>query len=130
MTDTPAPSSDNGAPAAAAAAGDTANQQHMIPKARLDEEVGKRRALEAELTAVADAFLTEVPEALKPLIPEGLSPAEKIKWFQKAKATGVFGKGTVEVPETDTGKPKVTPKDVDLSQLPPMARIARGYGKK
>jgi len=128
MTDTPASSSDNGAPAPAA----SEKADHMIPKARLDEEVGKRRALETELTAIADAFLSEVPETLKPLIPEGLSPADKIKWFQKAKATGVFGGGkeTVKVPETDTGKPKVTPKDVDLSQLPPMARIAHGYGKK
>lgn len=128
MTDTPASPSDNGAPATDAAK----SMEHMIPKARLDEEVGKRRALETELSAVADAFLSEVPEALKPLIPEGLSPADRIKWFQKAKATGVFGggTGTVNVPETDTGRPKTTPREIDLSTLPPAAKLAAGYARK
>jgi len=128
MTDTPAPAPDSAVPATDAAK----SMEHMIPKARLDEEVGKRRALETELSAVADAFLSEVPEALKPLIPEGLSPADKIKWFQKAKGTGVFGggAGTVNVPETDTGKPKTTPREIDLSTLPPAAKLAAGYARK
>jgi len=122
----PSPVDDTADPAAAGAK--TADTP-MIPKARLDEEIGKRRALEEELSATADALLAEVPEHLKALIPADLGPAAKIKWFREARKTGVFG-GTTQVPETDSGKPKVTPRDQDLSTLPPVARMARAYGTK
>jgi hypothetical protein len=51
----------------------------MIPKARLDEEIGKRKAVEADLAAMCEALLAELPEHLKPLIPAELSPAAKVK---------------------------------------------------
>lgn len=100
----------------------------MIPKARLDEEIGKRRTLETEFTELADTLLAEIPEHLKSLVPAELGPSAKIKWFQNAKKTGVF-KTKVDVPETDTGKPRTTPRDQNLSTLPAHARIAAGYGK-
>lgn len=34
------------------------------------------------------------------------------------------------VPETDTGKPTVTPKATDPFSLPPVARMAAGYTRK
>lgn len=123
-TENPAPPSDNGDPAPAPAKEDG----HTIPKARLDEEVAKRRALETEYSALADAVLAEIPEHLKPLIPAELSPTAKLKWYQEAKKTGVFNTKPT-VPETDTTKPKTTPKDVDLSTLPPTARMAAAYKK-
>lgn len=122
----PSPADDT---AASAPAGAKTTETPMIPKARLDEEIGKRRALEEELSATADALLAEVPEHLKALIPSDLGPAARMKWFREARKTGVFG-GTAKVPETDTGKPKVTPRDQDLSTLPPVARMARAYGTK
>ena len=61
-------------------------------------------------------------------VPEGLSPAQRIKWFNNAKATGVFN-FKPDVPETDAGKPKTTPQDADLSEMPVNRRIAAGYGK-
>lgn len=81
------------------------------------------------LKEVAGSLLAEVPEHLKALIPDGLDDAGKIKWFQKAKAAGAFGgaKAPAAVPETDSGKPPVTPRSEDLSKLPVYARMATGY---
>lgn len=118
-------------------AGDTADPaddaaksaDHMIPKARLDEEIGKRRALEEEVSGLAKTLLGEVPDNLKALIPENLSPAEQIAWFKKAKEGGAFEQRS-KVPTTDHEKPKTTPKDPDLSKLPAHARMAAGYAKK
>lgn len=126
MTDSPAPAADKAVPATDAA---TSTEPHMIPKARLDEEIGKRRALETEYAELAETVLAEVPDNLKPLIPADLGPAAKLKWFREAKKTGVFDTKP-KVPETDSGKPTTTPADRDLSTLPVHARIAAGYGKK
>ena len=123
--DTPAPSSDKGDPAG----GSDTPQSHMIPKARLDEESAKRKAAETSLAEVAEAVLAEVPEKFRDLIPDGLTPADKIKWFTKAKATGVFA-SEAKVPETDSGKAKSTPKDRSYSDMSAGERIAAGYGKK
>lgn len=124
MTDTPAPASDNAAPATDAAK----STDHMIPKARLDEEIGKRRTLETEYAEFAESVLAEIPDNLKPLVPAELNPGAKLKWFREAKKTGVFN-AKPDVPETDKGKPATTPRDHDLSTLPAYARIASGYGK-
>lgn len=124
MTDTPAPGADK----PDTAPGSDKPETPMIPKARLDEEIGKRRALETENAEMADAILSEVPDNLKSLIPADLGPAAKIKWYREAKKTGVFDAKPV-VPDTDKGKPATTPKDTDLSTLPPHARIAAGYTK-
>ena len=108
--------------------GDTS--AHMIPKAHLDEEIGKRRALEADVAKLADEVLAEVPEHLKALIPTGLGPAERIAWYRGAKATGVFN-AKPKVPDTDHGRPTTTPRDgVDLSTLPTLAKLAASYGRK
>lgn len=85
-------------------------------------------ALKAQLADTAKATLAGVPESLRGLIPESLSPAEQIAWFNQAKATGVFDKGSV--PPTDGGeRPAITPKAPDLSSLPTYAKLAAGYSK-
>jgi len=78
-----------------------------------------------ELKQAAEALLSGVPEHLKPLIPD-VGPAEQIKWFRAAEATGVFNPPAV--PATDAARPKSTVPEPDLSKLPPMARMSRGYG--
>jgi len=78
-----------------------------------------------DLEQVANSMLATIPENLKALIPEDLSPAAKVKWFDKAKETGIFNK--VPVPETDNAKPSITPQQIDPSELPPIARMSRGY---
>lgn len=125
MTDeiAPAPAADKADPAPSSDKPDNP----MIPKARLDEEIGKRRALETDYADLADTILAEIPENLKALIPSELGPAAKVKWFREAKKTGVFD--AKRVPETDQGRPQTTPKDHVTSTLPAFARIATGYGK-
>lgn len=127
MTDTPAPESDN-----SDSADDAAKRtKHMIPKARLDEEIGKRRTLETEYAGFVEEILGDVPEHLKSLVPADLGPTAKLKWYREAKKTGVFdAKPKPQVPETDKGKPATTPKDRDVSNMPAHARIAAGYGRK
>jgi hypothetical protein len=125
MTDTPAPAADKADSATDAAK----SMEHMIPKARLDEEIGKRHALESEYAEFADAVLAEIPDRLKSLVPADLGPAARLRWYREAKKTGVFD-SKPNVPETDKGKPATTPTDRDLSTLPVHARIAAGYGKR
>jgi hypothetical protein len=129
MTDTPVPASDIAVPPAAA--GDTAAPAaHMIPKSRLDEVIAQKKTLEGDMAAIADAILAEVPSHLHGLIPADLGPAAKIKWYQAAKATGVFGGTSTVVPKTDTAPARTTPAAADLSSLPAYARMSRGYGTK
>lgn len=87
-------------------------------------ELAKTRA---DMDSLAADLLAAVPEHLRALIPEDLGAAAKIAWFKKARETGVFNKPAV--PETDNRKPAITPKQPDISALPPIARIAHGYGK-
>lgn len=134
MTETPAPAADMADPAPAdgdttAPAPETTDADpHMIPKARLDAEIGKRKHLEGEVTAARDALLATVPEKLRALAPKAGSVADLLAWIEAAKGAGVLSGPTV--PETDTGRPKTTPRDHDVSTLPAHARIAAGYAKK
>ena len=104
-------------------------QTPMIPKARLDEEVAKRRTAEEQVAAMAEQVLTQVPQHLKALVPTGLSPSEQVSWFNVAKSTGVFDPVRAPVPETDSGVPKVTPTEINLWDLPASERIALGLRK-
>lgn len=124
MTDSSAPAADK----ADSAPSSDKPDSPMIPKARLDEEIGKRRNLETEYADFAESVLAEIPDNLKALIPAELGPGAKLKWFRAAKQTGVFN-AKPDVPETDKGKPATTPRDQDTSTLPAHARIAAGYGK-
>jgi hypothetical protein len=103
------------------------DKPETVPKSQFDAEVAKRAALEKDVAAMADAVLATIPDNLRALIPDALTPAQRVAWFTRAKATGVFGDAKATVPTTDTGRPKTSPKDEDLSKLPPVARIARGY---
>lgn len=85
-------------------------------------------AYSEQIAHMAHIILANVPDHLKPLIPSELSPAQQVAWFQKAKESGVFAAASASVPATDTRKPTVTPKTPDVSTLPPVARMAHGYG--
>lgn len=80
-----------------------------------------------DVRAAAETLLATVPDHLKGLIPDA-SPAEQIKWFRKASESGAFEKPAA-VPTTDTTRPKSMVPEPDLSKLPPIARMSRGYGK-
>ncbi len=101
---------------------------HMIPKARLDQEIAKRRASEEQLDAVAKELEADVPEAFRDLIPSSLSAAERIKWLRAANAKGLFT--SPEPLPTDQGKPRITKPTPNPDALSPVQKIAAGYGKK
>jgi len=109
----PVPSAASEAPQPAAGAGDGSEAELA--------------ALKEQLAETAKAVLADVPEHLRALIPTSLSPADQIAWFNKAKASGAFDKP--KVPNTETGKPAITPKTPDTTSLPVFARLAAGYAK-
>lgn len=86
-------------------------------------------AVADDLKAAREAILAQVPEKLRPLAPVGGTITELVAWIGAAQTAGIF-QGAAQVPETDSGKPRTTPKDPDLSTLPPTARMARAYGSK
>lgn len=77
---------------------------------------------------MAHVILADVPERFRDLIPADLSPAQQVAWYLQAKKTGVFDAAPA-VPETDAGKPMITPKSPDFSTMPVYARMSAGYGK-
>lgn len=81
-----------------------------------------------DMQAVATALLADIPEHLRGLIPK-IDPASQIQWYADAKTTGVFSDGKPVVPETDSGRPTVTPTEPNLNDLPVMARMSRGYSQ-
>lgn len=90
------------------------------------ENTDQVAALEGQLEEAANTILAAVPEHLRALIPASLSPADKIAWFNTAKAGGAFDKPVV--PPTDGGaRPAITPHEPDTSSLPVYARLAAGY---
>lgn len=98
----------------------------MVPKSRLDHQTAKLREAEEQISHMAGLMLSNIPENMKALIPTELSPAGQVAWYLRAKETGIFTNG-VNVPETDSRKPTVTPREVDISTLPVYARMASGY---
>jgi len=83
-------------------------------------------AIKARYAEAADSVLATIPKHLQPLVPKELDAEGKLRWFAAAQGTGIFG-GAGSVPTTDRGKPSTTPKVADLADLPPLARMARGY---
>lgn len=99
------------------------NQESRIPKARLDQEIAKRKESETTLAEVAQGFVDEIPEDMKDLIPD-LPPAQKIKWIQNASKKGLFNPKTAE--GIDTKRPgRQQPENFD--GLSPQAIMAKGY---
>lgn len=94
-----------------------------IPKARLDQEIEKRKASDTALKEVADGFVESVPEEMRDIIPD-LPPGAKIKWIQAAQKRGLFDPKPAD--GLDTKRPGGKPP-ADLSTMNPRAMMARGY---
>ena len=92
------------------------------------DEVSERGTLAEQIAHMAHVILAEVPERLRDLIPADLSPAQQVAWYLQAKKTGVFDAAPA-VPDTDAGKPMITPKSPDFATMPVYARMSAGYGK-
>ena len=99
------------------------DQTNMIPKARLDQEIAKRKASEDALKEVAETLKATVPEEFKDLVPD-LPPQKLVSWINQANAKGLFEKKTVDALDTKRAGDK---KPVDLSGLSPQQKMARAY---
>ena len=96
---------------------------NMIPKARLDQEIAKRKASEDALKEVADSLKSTVPEEFQGLIPD-LPPQKLVRWIQDANQKGLFEKKTVEALDKKRPGDK---QPQDFSNLSPQQMMARGY---
>lgn len=129
MADEPTPQPGDTGAEPSPAAGDTADTKgHMVPKARLDQEISKRRVAEEQLEAVAKELEAEVPEQFRDLIPAGLSAAERVKWIRVATVKGLFT--PAEPLPTDQSRPKLTKQAPSPDALSPVQKMAAGYGKR
>ena len=99
------------------------DQANMIPKARLDQEIQKRKASEDALKEVADALKESIPEEHRDLIPD-LPPQKLIKWIQQANAKGLFTQKQVEALDKKRPGDK---QPQDFSGLSPQQMMSRGY---
>ena len=102
---------------------DKNDDPNRIPKARLDQEIEKRKASDAALKEVADGFIESIPEDMRDLVLD-LPPAQKIKWIQQANQKGLFDFKSKD--PIDSKKPgDKAPKD--FNGLSPQAIMAQGY---
>ncbi len=100
-------------------------QQHLVPKSRLDEVIGQKKAAEAALEDIATSITEEVPEDMRDLIPADLPPAARIKWVRAAMAKGIFG-APAGVTNPDSKRPG-SKAPADMSGMNPRQMMAMGY---
>lgn len=130
MTDQDGSTPDSGAPAQAPANSNQEPnkpqaQQHLVPKSRLDEVIGQKKAAEAALEEIAASILAEVPEDMRDLIPADLPPAARIKWVRAAMAKGIFG-SPAGATNPDAKRPGAK-APADMSGMNPRQMMATGY---
>ncbi len=97
-----------------------------IPKARLDQEIEKRKGAESELKDIAEELKADIPEEFQDLIPD-LPPSKLIKWIRSANAKGLFDPRTEEEIKELDKKRASQKKTEELDSLSPYDKIARGY---
>lgn len=95
-----------------------------VPYGRFQEVNAKRKAAEDTLAAIVDEMCNDVPEDMRGLIPN-LPPAEKVKWLREARTRGLF-RASAPTSSPDSKRP-VAKTSEDLSNLSPVAMMARGY---
>ena len=71
-----------------------------VPLSRLNQEIEKRKASEAQLMELADQLIEDVPEDKRSIIPD-LPPGAKISWLRTAFKMGFF---------TDKETPPIDPR--------------------
>jgi hypothetical protein len=97
--------------------------KNLIPKARLDQEIEKRKEAEKGLTEICDNLIEDIDESKRSLIPD-LPAAKKIAWIRQANVAGVFEDKKVE--SLDSQKPG-DQKPKDFEGMSPQAIMATGY---
>lgn len=99
--------------------------EHLIPKSKLDFEIGRRKESELMLQTIAEDFVKSVPESMRDLIPN-LPPADKINWIRSATERGLL----TEIKESgpDSKRPG-NKQPTDLNSLSPFELRRMGYKK-
>lgn len=96
-----------------------------IPLSRLNQEIEKRKASEAQLKELADQLIEDVPEDKRSIIPKFDSPAKTTAWLRTAFKMGFFT--DKETPPIDPKRPNdKLPTDQTMN---PVQRMATGYKK-
>ena len=94
-----------------------------VPYSRFQEVNARRKAAEDTLAGIVDELCADVPEDMRPPLPH-LPPADKVKWLREARSKGLFQPAPASSP--DSKRPTAKPSE-DLSNLSPVAMMARGY---
>ncbi len=97
--------------------------KNLIPKARLDQEIEKRKEAEKGLTEICDNLIEDIAEDKRSLIPD-LPAAKKIAWIRQANVAGVFEEKKVE--SIDAKKPG-SEKPTDFNDMTPQQIMSTGY---
>ncbi len=96
-----------------------------IPLARLNQEIEKRKASEAQLKELADQLIEDVPEDKRSIVPD-LPPGAKISWLRTAFKMGFFTDS--QTPPIDAKRPGgLSPTDQTMN---PVQRMSTGYKSK
>ena len=97
-----------------------------VPLSRLNQEIEKRKASEAQLNKLADQLVEDVPEDKRSIIPD-LPPGAKISWLRTAFRMDFFGEQKAS--PLDTKRPG-DQKPANYEGLSPQAIMAQGYKTK
>jgi len=103
---------------------DSVKTESMIPRARLNQEIEKRKTSEEALRAVVDDLKEDIPEDMRDLVPD-LPPAEQVKWIRVAFKKGVFG-GNQPQDGPDSKRPGGKPPQ-DFDNMTPLQMREAGY---
>ena len=104
---------------------DKPGDNDRIPLSRLNQEIEKRKASEAQLKELADQLTEEVEESKRAIIPD-LPPGAKISWLRTAFKMGFFS--DKETPPIDPKKPGDKPL-ANFEGLNPTSIMEQGYKK-
>jgi len=106
---------------------DKNDDENRIPKARLDQEIQKRKESDQTLNEIAEQFVDDVLEDMRDLIPD-LPAAKKIQWIKAANKKGLFN------PQQDQNGPDSkrpgSKRAENFEGMTPTAKMATGYKNK
>ena len=103
-----------------------AQNKDKIPLARLNQEIEKRKASEAQLKELAEQLIEDVPEDKRSIVPD-LPPGAKISWLRTAFKMGFFT--DPQTPPIDPKRPGAQPP-ANFEGMNSIEKMASGYGKK
>ena len=102
------------------------HKSDSIPRSRLNAEIEKRKAIEKELSEIAEELKADVPEDFKDMVPD-LPAGKLIPWLRNSFAKGLFEDKTSK--ESIDSKRPGDQKPTDFKDMNPTEIMATGYNK-